>query len=65
MTKQAHFRRQFSYEYKLEIVEKHMLDGIPIKVLASEYELHPRLIMKWWIVNTKLNNFFKVGRFVF
>jgi transposase len=47
MAKKGSRFRKHSYEFKLEIVERHLQDGISVEVLAKDYQLEPKLIRTW------------------
>jgi transposase len=47
MAKKGSRFRKHSYEFKLEIVKRHLQNGVSIGVLAKENELEPKLIRTW------------------
>jgi transposase len=40
-------RRQFSPQQKLEILRRHLLEGVPVSDLCDEHELSPNLFYRW------------------
>jgi transposase-like protein len=40
-------RRQFSGQQKVEIVKRHLVDGIPVSQLCEEYKIHPTQFYQW------------------
>ena len=40
-------RRHFSPEQKLDILRRHLLEGVPVSDLCDEHELNPNLFYRW------------------
>jgi transposase-like protein len=47
MAKKGSRFRKHSMEFKLDIVKRHLQDGISVEVLAKEHQLEPKLIRSW------------------
>ncbi|MBA4495519.1 transposase [Paenactinomyces guangxiensis] len=47
MSKKGSRHRKHSQEFKVQIVEEHLIEGISVNVLAVEHQLEPRLIRNW------------------
>jgi transposase len=47
MAKKGSRFRKHLYEFKLEIVKRHLQNGVSVEVLAKENELEPKLIRTW------------------
>ena len=40
-------RRHFSAEQKLDILRRHLLEGVPVSDLCDEHDLNPNLFYRW------------------
>jgi len=40
-------RRQFSPKKKIDILRRHLLEGVPVSDLCDEHELNPNLFYRW------------------
>ena len=40
-------RRHFSPEQKLDILRRHLLEGVPVSDLCDEHDLNPNLFYRW------------------
>jgi transposase len=47
MDKKGTRYRKHSPEFKLNVLKRHLQDGISVVVLAQEYQLEPKLIRTW------------------
>jgi transposase len=47
MSKKGSRHRKHSQEFKVQIVERNLYDGISVNDLATQYQLDPRMIRRW------------------
>ena len=40
-------RRQFTAQQKVEIVKRHLIDGVPISELCEEFQIQPTQFYQW------------------
>lgn len=40
-------RRQFSAKQKVDILRRHLLEGVPVSDLCDEHQLNPNLFYRW------------------
>jgi transposase len=40
-------RRQFTPQQKLDILRRHLLEGVPVSDLCDEHQLNPNLFYRW------------------
>ena len=40
-------RRQFTPKQKIDILRRHLLEGVPVSDLCDEHELNPNLFYRW------------------
>jgi len=40
-------RRQFTAQQKLDILRRHLLEGVPVSDLCDEHQLNPNLFYRW------------------
>ena len=40
-------RRHFSSKQKLDILRRHLLEGVPVSDLCDEHDLNPNLFYRW------------------
>jgi transposase-like protein len=40
-------RRQYTAEGKVQLLRRHLVDGIPVPVLCEQHSIHPTIFYRW------------------